>query len=145
MKGIVVGADGSDGSKHALEWAAEEARLRELPLNVVFAWQWPGTYYAGAGWAGMSPELVGDFEEIAGQRLEAACAAVAPALDGLNVNRTLVEGGPAQALVDAAKDADLLVVGTRGHGGFVGLLLGSVSQQCAHHSSCPIVIVPPRD
>jgi len=143
MKGIVVGIDGSEGAKQALEWAAEEARLRRAPLNVLLAWQWP--FYAGASWAGITSELIEDFQQVAEQRLEEACAAVAPALDGLEVKRTIVEGLPAQVLIKAAEDADLLVVGSRGHGGFVGLLLGSVSQQCAHHSPCPIVIVPPPE
>lgn len=145
MKGIVVGIDGSEGAKHALEWAAGEAKLRGAPLTVLLAWQWPTGFSAGAGWAGITPELIEDFQKLAEQRLEEACTAVAPAFDGLEVKRTVVEGVPAQALIEAADDADLLVVGTRGHGGFAGLLLGSVSQQCAHHSPCPIVIVPPRE
>jgi len=145
MSGIVVGVDGSEGASHALEWAAAEARLRGKPLTVLLAWQWPTGVYAGAGWVGITQEMVGDLERIAKERLDAACATVAPALDGVEVKRVVVEGGPAQALMQVAADADLLVVGTRGHGGFVGLLLGSVSQQCAHHSQCPIVIVPPRE
>ena len=65
-------------------------------------------------------------------------------LEGLAVERRIVAGTAAPVLLDQAKDADLLVVGSRGHGGFAGLLLGSVSQQCAHHSTCPVVVVPPR-
>ena len=145
MKGIVVGIDGSEGGRHALEWAASEAKLRGAPLTVLLAWQWPAGFYTGASWAGVTPELIDDLEKVAKQRLDEACTAVAPALDGLEVTRTVVEGVPAQALIEASADADLLVVGTRGHGGFVGLLLGSVSQQCAHHSPCPIVIVPPSE
>jgi nucleotide-binding universal stress UspA family protein len=145
MKGIVVGIDGSEGAKHALEWAAAEAKLRAAPLTMLLAWQWPTGFYAGAGWVGITSELIEDLQKLAEQRLEEACTAVAPALEGLDVKRTVVEGAPAQALIEAGTDADLLVVGTRGHGGFVGLLLGSVSQQCAHHSPCPIVIVPPSE
>jgi len=145
MKGIVVGIDGSEGAGHALEWAAAEAKVRAAPLTVLLAWQWPAGFYTGASWAGVTPELIDDLKKLAEQRLEEACTAVAPALDGLKVNRAVVEGVPAEALIEAAADADLLVVGTRGHGGFVGLLLGSVSQQCAHHSPCPIVIVPPSE
>jgi len=143
MTGIVVGVDGSDGSKHALEWAASEARLRSAPLKVVLAWQWPVGVYAGGGWMGITEELIEGIKSTARDRLDETCRAVAPALDGLEVTRTLAEDIPAQALLEAAADADLLVVGTRGHGGFAGLLLGSVSQQCAHHSPCPIVIIPP--
>jgi nucleotide-binding universal stress UspA family protein len=143
MNGIVVGIDGSEGGNHALEWAAAEAKLRGTPLTVLLAWEWPAGYYAGAGWAIISPELIEDLQKLAEERVEAACTAVAQPLDGLEVKRTIVQGVPAEALIEAAADADLLVVGTRGHGGFVGLLLGSVSQQCAHHCPCPIVIVPP--
>jgi len=143
MAGIVVGVDGSEGSKRALEWAAGEAKLRRLPLTALLAWQWPTGIY-GAGWMGVTPEVAEDLRKAAERRLEETCAAVAPALEGVEVTRSVVEGPPAQALLQAAEDADLLVVGTRGHGGFVGLLLGSVSQQCATHSPCPIVIVPQR-
>jgi Universal stress protein UspA and related nucleotide-binding proteins len=144
MNGIVVGVDGSEGSKHALEWAAKEAHLRGVPLTVVLAWQWPTSLYAGAGWVSIDGELIEDLRKLAEQRLEETCAAVASSLDGVDVRRSVVEGAAAPALADAAKGAELLVVGTRGHGGFAGLLLGSVSQQCAHHSPCPIVIVPPQ-
>lgn len=142
MKGIVVGIDGSEGAKHALEWAAAEARLRNAPLTVLLAWQFPSGFYAGAGWSGITPELREDLRKLAEHRLEEACAAAGPALDKVEVNRIAVEGLPAHVLIEAAANADLLVVGTRGHGGFVGLLLGSVSQQCTHHSPCPLVIVP---
>jgi nucleotide-binding universal stress UspA family protein len=143
MSGIVVGVDGSDGSKHALEWAAAEARLRGVPLKAVLSWQWPTSLYTEAGWAGIDGEVIDDFRALAEQRLDETCAALADA-DGLELRRAVVEGPAASVLVEAAAAADLLVVGTRGHGGFAGLLLGSVSQQLAHHSPCALVIVPPR-
>jgi nucleotide-binding universal stress UspA family protein len=65
-------------------------------------------------------------------------------LEGLEIERSVVEGPPAQGLITSARDAELLVVGSRGRGGFLGLLLGSVSQQCAHHPPCPVVILPPE-
>ena len=139
---IVVGVDGSEGSKGALEWAAREARLRAAPLEIVLAWLPSVSIYAGAGWSVVDNEMFEGLLENAGERLERTCESVAPALDGLEVERTVVEGPAARTLMDAAVGADLLVVGTRGHGGFAGLLLGSVSAQCAHHSSCPVVIVP---
>lgn len=142
MASIVVGIDGSEGSLHALRFAAEEARLRHAPLNVVLAWEYPVGLFAGAV-AVPDQEMLSDFHKLAEDRLGKALADVEPALAGLEVERNLVEGTPAAALLEAAKGADLLVVGTRGHGGFVGLLLGSVSQQCAHHAPCPLVIVPP--
>jgi nucleotide-binding universal stress UspA family protein len=144
MAEVVVGVDGSEGSGHALEWAAQEARLRSAALKIVLAWQLPATLYTAAGWGGFDQEVVADLGKLAEHRLDEVCTAAAPSLDGLTVERTVVEGAAAEVLIEAAAGADLLVVGTRGHGGFTGLLLGSVSQQCAHHSPCPIVIVPPR-
>ena len=139
---IVVGVDGSEGSKRALEWAAREARLRGDPLEIVLAWLPSLSIYAGAGWSVVDNEMFEGLLESARERLERTCESVAPALEGLEVESRVVEGQAAGTLMDAAAGADLLVVGTRGHGGFAGLLLGSVSAQCAHHSPCPVVIVP---
>jgi nucleotide-binding universal stress UspA family protein len=143
MSGIVVGIDGSDGSKLALAWAAEEARLRHVSLTLVEAWQLPVGAYDGTGWSGIGTELLEDLRQAAELRLDEICAEFSADLDGLTVERKVVESAAATALVEAAGGADLLVVGTRGRGGFAGLLLGSVSQQCAHHSPCPVVIIPP--
>lgn len=141
--GIVVGVDGSTGSAHALEWAAREARLRGTTLTIVSAWYPPAIMYAGSAWAGMQPDFVADLAEVAKQALDKICDTHSEQLAGLVVERRVVEDAPANALLEAARDAELLVVGTRGHGGFAGLLLGSVSHQCAHHARCPVVIVPP--
>jgi nucleotide-binding universal stress UspA family protein len=143
MTTIVVGVDGSDGSLQALRWAADEARLRKALLQVVLAWDYPASLLAGASFSVPDLEILGDFGKLAEARLGQALQDASSALEGVEVERRVIEGAPALALIEAAKDADLLVVGTRGHGGFVGLLLGSVSQQCAHHAPCPIVIVPP--
>lgn len=144
MGGIVVGVDGSEGSVLALEWAAAEARLRGAELRLVMAWSTPTVMYSGAGWGvGIEPEIITSLREVAQKSLDEACDAHRSVLDGLKVDRTVVEGPAAATLLEQAKGADLLVVGTRGHGGFTGLLLGSVSQHLAHHSPCPIVIVPP--
>jgi nucleotide-binding universal stress UspA family protein len=142
MHGIVVGVDGSDGSRRALEWAADEARRRGTPLTVVYAWHPSVAVYAGSGWTAVDESLFEDLLRAARERLDHACAQVAPALEGLDVEVKVIEGATAPALMDEASDAEMLVVGTRGHGGFAGLLLGSVSAQCAHHCSCPLVIVP---
>jgi nucleotide-binding universal stress UspA family protein len=144
MSVIVVGVDGSEGSKHALEWAAAEARLRNAGLKLVNAWYPPPALYGGMGWAGFDAETLSGLRELAEQRLDETCTELSDNLAGLEVERRVVEDTAATALIEAAQGADLLVVGTRGHGGFAGLLLGSVSQQCAHHSPCPIVIIPPR-
>jgi nucleotide-binding universal stress UspA family protein len=148
---IIVGVDGSAGSRLALEWAVGEARLRGARLVAVHTWETPllgtGSDPFGAGPGAIDPSLDADlierFAADAKELLERELAAVDTS--GIEVERLLEARNAADALIDAARDADLLVVGTRGHGGFKGLLLGSVSQQAAHHASCPVVIVPPPD
>jgi nucleotide-binding universal stress UspA family protein len=136
MGRIVVGVDGSEESKAALRWAVEEARLRGATVRAVCAWSLP--HVAGPGFAFL-PGGIEEFRRDAEGVLDAAIAEVGS--EGVDVERAAVEGGAADVLVQAAQGADLLVVGSRGHGGFAGLLLGSVSQQCAHHAPCPVVIV----
>jgi nucleotide-binding universal stress UspA family protein len=136
---VVVGVDGSEASRHALSWAAEEARLRGARLVVVHAWTVPVAMAApGLVPVPLDPE---EWRAEAEQLLEREVDETLGADPGLPVERLAVPGSSAGALVDAAEGADLLVVGSRGHGGFAGLLLGSVSQQCAHHAPCPVVIV----
>jgi len=144
MRRVVVGVDGSEGSVRALEWAAQEARLRHLPLEIVLVWHPSPLVYGGTSWTAMSNTVFDDLRKDAEVRLDAACAAAGAALDDLEVERKVVEGSAAQVLVEAAAGAELLVVGSRGRGGFAELLLGSVSAQCAHHSPCPVLIVPRR-
>jgi nucleotide-binding universal stress UspA family protein len=139
----VVGIDGSDGSLEALRFAAEEARVRAATLRVVAAWRVPPPVYAG-GFAGDLGRLSEHLREGAEAVLDAALEGMAGALEGVAVERLVGEGQAAHVLVDAAADAALLVVGSRGLGGFGGLLLGSVSQQAATHAPCPVVIVPGR-
>ncbi len=139
---VVVGVDGSAGSKEAFHWATAEARLRKSPLRIVHAW----TYgYVGAPMAGYAYES--DFANAAAVRaqelLDELINGASDEIGGIETEREVVEGGAAAALVEAAAPGDLLVVGSRGHGGFAGLLLGSVSQQCVHHAPCPVVIVHP--
>lgn len=135
---IVVGVDGSSGSLQALEWAAHEARQRGTVLEILVAWTLPA-----ASMYAFTPDvagIAGAMQEIANQAAQRS-AEVEPEV----VVRTEVkEIPPAEALVDASQGAEMLVVGSRGYGGFRGLLLGSVSQHCAHHAHCPIVIVRPR-
>ncbi len=141
MKHIVVGVDGSPGSVAALSWAVDLAAQTGAEVEAVTSWEL--TY----GWIdGYAPDVERWAEEAqrtATARLEQAVSAVTPPGGAqVAVARTVVEGPPAQALLDAAKDADVLVVGSRGRGGFAGLLLGSVSQQCVHHARVPVVVVP---
>jgi nucleotide-binding universal stress UspA family protein len=142
--GIVVGVDGSPGSLVALQWAAREARLRGAALRVVMAWQMPTTY-GSANVVGLGTDPAMDAQAVLSEAAENETsrlgAEVDPDLD-VQMSWEVVQGHPAKALIDAAASADLLVVGSRGHGGFVGALLGSVSQHVVTHASCPVVVIP---
>ena len=146
---IVVGIDGSQASKDALAWAVAEARLRGDTVVAIHVWTPP---YPAAAMAyptaaafpegpvtpfdnGMADAMRQGAEELLARAVSEADAGDLP------IEQRLVEGPAASALIEAAKDAELLVVGPRGHGGFTGLLLGSVSQQLANHAPCPVVIV----
>jgi nucleotide-binding universal stress UspA family protein len=145
MNVIVVGVDQSEGAKAALRFALEEAKLRQAKLRAVHAWQY-GTIGA-AGVESLYPVVGADLSEVrdaAEQALAATVCESLPETDSVEVEQRLVEGRPAGVLVNESRDADLLVVGSRGHGGFTGLLLCSVSQQVSHHAECPVVIVHPR-
>lgn len=142
MGKIVVGVDGSAGSREALRWAFEEARLRDVRLEAVTVWQYPITASLPTFGAMTTPD---DLSAEARATLISILAdegitAEAP----VPVSTLVAEGNPARALLDASTDADLLVVGSRGHGGFTGVLLGSISQQCVQHATCPVVVVHPR-
>jgi nucleotide-binding universal stress UspA family protein len=141
MQGIVVGIDGSEASDAALAFALEEAKLRKLPLRIVCAWEVPALEYAGAAFV-PTPDLAESAQRVADEALARAVAQVGSD-PGVHVETAAVHGHPAQVLVEQASDATLLVVGTRGHGGLAGLVLGSVSQAVAHHcGATPLVIVP---
>lgn len=140
MSVIVVGVDGSQGAAAALRWAAAEARLRGARLRAVHTWNMPTMAYAGSGF--VSPaSFEGDLAQAAETGLSQWLGAAKAELDGIEVERRVVEGHAPTALTDAAADAELLVVGSRGLGGFAELLLGSVSHQVAQHAHCPVVIV----
>ena len=140
---IVVGVDHSEGAKAALEFAADEAKLRQSILRAVHAWQFsfetPGI--EGGLYPAVLPDL-SDMHSAAEAAVEAALADAIPDLRGLAVEHRVIEGAPGAVLVDESQGAELLVVGSRGHGGFAGLFLGSVSAQCAQHAACPVVIIP---
>ncbi len=138
----MVGVDGSPGADRALLWAADDAQRRHACLEVVLAWEAPVQIIGGAGWVIPNSETLAEYERQAWERLEGILAPHAAALERLDVRRSAIHGVPAAVLLAQAKDAVELVVGTRGRGDFVGLLLGSVSHQCAQHSPCPLVIVP---
>lgn len=139
--GIVVGVDGSECSLDALQWAMDEGELRGLPVHVLMSWHMPPV--AGMAMVVLPPEV--DVASAARQQLDEVLAERPGPPGGRSaaspLSSSIAQGSPAWELLDAAQDASLLVVGTRGHGGFAGLLLGSVSQHCAAHAQCPVVIV----
>jgi nucleotide-binding universal stress UspA family protein len=151
MGRIVVGVDGSEGSRRALLWAADEAARRGSTLEVVHTYELEPAWAPYAYDETMSPEVWDrvrqDIESSTRQAAVHAQALVEDMvrdLDGVEVEcSTIASRLPAQSLVERSKGAEMLVVGSRGRGGFKSLLLGSVSQQCAHHAECPVVIIRP--
>jgi nucleotide-binding universal stress UspA family protein len=141
MAGIIVGIDGSDHSHSALDWAVREAAIRRAPLTVLVVQP------AIAGYAGSAVAYPGDADR-ADQARKAAQEETdqilsqlgASAPETVTVQATI--GIPAAVLIEASKDADLVVVGSRGTGGFRELVLGSVSTQVTHHAECPVVVIP---
>ena len=141
MSGIIVGIDGSSHSQLALEWAMREATIRRQPLTVITVEQ-----VATSGWHGMvvfpADEHFLAEARTAAQELIAKVTAQLGEVSPQPVTVQAVFGLPAEKLIEASQDADLLVVGSRGTGGFARLLLGSVSIQVSHHARCPVAIVP---
>jgi nucleotide-binding universal stress UspA family protein len=144
MHTIVVGVDGSQASLEALRFAIGEARLRGGEVKAVSVWHVPALVYEGAvTGAPIDFEVYGTLAE---RQLTRSLEEAGSDDPEVTVTPVVREGQPAEVLCELATGADLLVVGSRGLGGFRGLLLGSVSQQCAHYAPCPVVIIPhPRD
>ncbi len=139
---IVVGVDGSPASDAALSWAAREAFVRKAPLTVVCCWTIPGAYLSEAY---IAPEPAA-MEKSARAMLDATIGRVTEAQNAaLATERLVLEGSPSRVLLEASVGAALLVVGARGRGGFLGLLLGSVATQVVNHGTCPVVVVPKPD
>jgi nucleotide-binding universal stress UspA family protein len=140
MQRIVVGVDGSEHSRTALEWAIAEAKIRRARLTVVSGWETPTAVLASPVAALVfEPE---SWEVAAAETLEATLKSVDVSDLPAGLDRQVLQGPAAKVLLDAGHDADMIVVGSRGRGGFAGLLLGSVSQQVAQHAPLPVVIVP---
>ncbi len=139
MKTILVGVDGSPGADKAVEFAAREAAAHGAVVRLLAAWEVPASVLSGGG---VPLELYKNFEAEAQSLLTAAAARVRELEPSVQVEQRTAEGHAGNALVDATADADLVVIGRRGHGGFTELLLGSISHQVADHSKCPVVIVP---
>jgi nucleotide-binding universal stress UspA family protein len=144
---IVVGVDGSDRSRDALRWAVDEAKLRQDTVRVVHAWEPPVVAAVDIPPAPdppvYLPELIAHVQEGAEALVERMAAEFRDA--GVELEPEAIEGPAASVLVELAEGADLLVVGSRGKGGLVGLLLGSISRQVSEHAPCPVVIYRRRD
>jgi nucleotide-binding universal stress UspA family protein len=139
---IVVGVDGSAAAERAIEWALDEARTHGDHVVLVHAWQYPVVTMRGIQaepWPGVQNLGI---EKVAAEALDAVTQSARKRAPDVPIDSRLVEGHPSKVLVDASSAARLLVVGSRGLGGFKGLLLGSVSSACAHGARCPIVIIP---
>ena len=133
---VVVGVDGSDSSKAALRWAARFAAMFGGRVDVITAWHIPTTF-AGPGYIPSTFDLSVDYEKVLGNVVDEVFGSERPR----NMRLAVREGSAARVLLDESKDATMLVVGSRGHGGFAGLLLGSVSAKVAEHATCPVLII----
>ena len=144
MPGIIVGVDGSGHSQRALEWAMTEAAIRHLPLTIITVHPAIEGYFGGVVTSAQDQELT--------EQARAAVTAEADkVLTGLNgphpesVTVRAVHSFPVEELINASKEADLIVLGSRGAGGFTRLVLGSTADQVTRHAHCPVTIVPPED
>ncbi len=140
VRRIVVGIDGSPTSVAALEWAVHQAELTGSALEAVTTWEWPTNY----GWAFPFPS---DYDPAVDAEKMLA-GVVEPFRSGhpdLPIRSRVIEGHPAPVLVEASRGADLLVVGSRGHGEFAGMLIGSVSEHCVTNAHCPVLVLRRRD
>lgn len=144
MSGIVVGVDGSGHSQRALEWAVNEAAIRHVPLNVITVHQAIVGYFGGVVTSPQDLELTRQVQAA----VKAETDKVLARLDGSrpeSVTVKAVHGFPVEELVNASKEADMVVLGSRGAGGFTRLMLGSTAGQVVQHAYCPVLIVPPED
>jgi nucleotide-binding universal stress UspA family protein len=139
---IVTGVDGSPASVAALRWAIGQAELTGAAVDAVIAWHFPALGASGGFGIELAAMGPGDWRKTAeNTAAEVISGAVGPASDlRVRVRVRVVEGDPARSLTDASVGADLLVVGSRGHGGVTEALLGSVSEYCVRHAACPVVV-----
>ncbi|MDT4911109.1 MAG: hypothetical protein QOC66_237 [Pseudonocardiales bacterium] len=131
---LIVGVDGSESSIDALGWARRLAELLDAEIDAVTAWHYPATDGMSTAAAEWDPSV--DAARILADAVRSAFGEDQPA----GLRAVVTEGHPAKVLLDASADAEMIVVGSRGHGGFVGMLLGSVSSHCAEHATCPVLV-----
>jgi len=140
----LAGVDGSPSSMSALRWAIRQAGLTGAAVDAVIAWSYP-VMDGGFGWVDAGAGQDFNFQEAATKTVTEAVAGTLDPSSEVRVRAQVTQGIAAQVLLDACDGADLLVVGSRGHGGFTEALPGSVSQHCVHHASCPVVVIRGQD
>ena len=140
---IVVGVDGSEASKAALRWGVNQARRYGSTVTAMQIWQYPVMAFDGYGGGAVAMMTAEDYEKVTEQSLATTVADVVGDDLSVPIVMSVCNGHAASKLVDAGDAADLLVVGSEGHGGFSGMLLGSVSMHVVHHAKCPVVVVRP--
>ena len=144
LKPIVVGVDNSPGSALALEWALNEGIVRGCPVRAITCWSLPPLYGVDVvAIVGLDPaEIERDSAEMLAHAVNAAMTKIEKAKPGVHpaIEQVVIAGLPSQELVHESKGAEMIVVGSRGRGGFLGLLLGSTAAQVIHHAMCPVVV-----
>ena len=145
MSGIIVGIDGSSRSRRALEWAIHEAAIRHTPLTVLTVQQAITGYWGAPVAYPGDADLTEHARKVAQDETDVALGKLPAEARPPEVTVLAVAGIPAEEILGVARDADMIVVGSRGAGGFKKLLLGSVSSQIVHHTCCPVVVVPDSD
>ncbi|HEX7162745.1 MAG TPA: universal stress protein [Trebonia sp.] len=140
MPGIIVGVDNSTYSRQALEWAVNEAAVRHAPLTVLTVHQALASHWGGPPVAGQ--DLAKQAREAAQDETDIVLGKFGEEERPPSVTVRAVAGAPAEVLLDAAADADMIVIGARGAGGFKRLLMGSVCTRVTHHAHCPVVVIP---
>jgi nucleotide-binding universal stress UspA family protein len=144
MSGILVGVDGSGHSQRALEWAMHEAAVRHVPLTVLTVHEAVRGYYSGMAIYADDPARTEDARVAAQAETDKVLAGLeGPRPESVTVKA--VHGFPVEELINAGKDADMIVLGSRGAGGFTRLMMGSVAGQVAQHALCPVLLVPPEN
>lgn len=144
MPGILVGVDGSGHSQRALEWAMKEAGLRHTPLTVLTVHQAVAGYYGGVSIYTDDPAQTEEARQAAQAETGKVLASLAEPRPA-SVTVTAVHGFPVEEIIKAGRDADIIVLGSRGAGGFTRLMMGSTAGQVAQHAPCPVLIVPPEN
>ena len=141
MSKIVVGVDGTEGARHAIRWALDYAKPADTVV-LLHSWEMPVAVQRMTD-PTVDPDLVGaKATELVETELDDVGR---PAPDGPTIEYDVREGAPVRQLIEAAEDADLIVIGSRGIGGFMGVLVGSVSEAVVHHAPCPVVVIPPAE